>query len=210
MRAGTGLYLPAAVSSIPGTLRSLPAGAWVFVYIPQAGYVGVGITTGEACMFDDAVPAVDGQQQWLAELPLTGGYHHTAADSEETAEYVVPVDWISTRTREYAIRQKGLFANQNSACKLRNRFTFEGLYQAFGLDEISPANSGYQASSSSAVSILRRSNRSLLRHPHLPRIARLPRVMYLCRRWMQPRQEPLRGSHGLQQTSQAGRPRERG
>jgi hypothetical protein len=88
-------------------------------------------------MFDDAVPAVDGQQQRLAELPLTGGHHHTPADSEETAEYVVPVDWISTRTREHAIRQKGPFANQNSACKLRNRFTLELLYQAFGLDEIS-------------------------------------------------------------------------
>jgi hypothetical protein len=60
-------------------------------------------------MFGDAVLAVDGQQQRLAELPLTCGYHHTAADNEETAEYVVPVDWVSTRTREHAIRQKGLF-----------------------------------------------------------------------------------------------------
>jgi len=80
--------------------------------------------------------------------------------AEETAEYVVPVDWISTRTREQAIRQKGLFANQNSACKLRNRFTLEVLYQAFGLDEISSANPGYQASGSPQFRI-RWSNRSL-------------------------------------------------
>jgi hypothetical protein len=118
------------------TLRSLPVGARVFVYIPQVGYVGAGITTGEACIFDDAELTVDGQQRRMSELPLAGGYHHTAADNEETAEYVVPVDWISTRTRDHAIRQKGLFANQNSACKLRNRFTLEFLYRAFGLDEI--------------------------------------------------------------------------
>lgn len=101
-------------------------------------------------MFDDAVLAVDGQQQRLAGLPLAGGYHHTAADDEETAKYIVPVDWISTRTREHALRQKGLFANQNSACKLRNRFTLEVLYPAFGLGEINSANSEYQTSSSSA------------------------------------------------------------
>jgi hypothetical protein len=67
-----------------------------------------------------------------------GGYHHTEADSDETAEYVVPVDWISTRTREQAIRQKGLFANQNSACKMRNWFTLDVLYSAFGLDDTDP------------------------------------------------------------------------
>src|SRR5689334_19925053 len=56
---------------------------------------------------------------------FVGGYHHTEADNEETAEYIVPVEWIRTRPREQAIRQKGLFANQNSACELRNRSTLE-------------------------------------------------------------------------------------
>jgi hypothetical protein len=120
------------------TLRSLPVGARVFVYIPQTGYVGVGITSGEAARFDDAIVTTDDQQRKLAELPLAGGYHHTEADSDETAEYVVSVDWIGTRTREQAIRQKGLFANQNSACKLRNRFTLDVLYSAFGLDDLDP------------------------------------------------------------------------
>jgi hypothetical protein len=117
------------------TLRSLPVGARVFVYIPQTGYVGVGTTTGEAARFDNALVTTGGQAQKLADLPLAGGYHHTEADNDETAEYVVPVDWISTRTREQAIRQKGLFANQNSACKLRNGFTLDVLYSAFGLDD---------------------------------------------------------------------------
>lgn len=42
--------------------------------------------------------------------------------------------------------RKGLFANPNTACKLRNRFTLEVLCPAFGLDEISADNSGYRAS----------------------------------------------------------------
>jgi hypothetical protein len=117
------------------TLRGLPVGAQIFAYIPQTGYVGVGTTTGDATRFDDAVVTFDGQERRLAELPLAGGYHHTTADTEETAEYVVPVDWIKTTTREQAIRQKGLFSNQNSACKLRNRFTLDVLYPAFGLDD---------------------------------------------------------------------------
>lgn len=28
-----------------------------------------------------------------------------------------------------------MFANQNSACKLRNRFTLDTLYSVFGLDD---------------------------------------------------------------------------
>ena len=59
----------------------------------------------------------------LSGLQLADSYHHTAADDEETAEYVVPVAWISTRPREQAIRKKCLFANQNSACKLRNQLS---------------------------------------------------------------------------------------
>jgi len=47
----------------------------------------------------------------------------------------VPVEWIITRPRELAIQKKGLFANQNSACKLRNRFTLNTLYTEFGLED---------------------------------------------------------------------------
>ena len=124
------------------TLRALPVGARVFVYIPQVGYVGAGTVTGEAARFDDALVTVGGQQQKLSGLQLAGTYRHTAADDEETAEYVVPVTWISTRQREHAIRKKGLFANQNSACKLRNRFTLDILYPEFGVDDSSPPDSG--------------------------------------------------------------------
>jgi TIR domain len=117
------------------TLRSLPVGARIFTYIPQAGYVGVGTTTGGSSQFDDALVAIDGEQQKLSDQPLVGNYHHPPVGGEDTAEYVVPVEWITTRPRELAIHQKGLFANQNSACKLRSRFTLNTLYSEFGLED---------------------------------------------------------------------------
>ena len=117
------------------TLRSLPVGARIFAYIPQAGYVGVGTTTGEACQFDHALVSADGKQLKLSEQQLIGNYHYPPGLNEDTAEYVVPVEWIKTKPRELVVHKKGLFANQNSACKLRNRFTLNTLYTEFGLDD---------------------------------------------------------------------------
>jgi hypothetical protein len=105
----------------------------VFVCIPKVGYVGVGTVTGTAQRFDDAVVAVDGVRRRLAELEIRGRYRH-GDDDDQTAEYVVPVAWIKAVPREHAVWQRGMFANQNSACKLRNRFTIDALAMAFGLD----------------------------------------------------------------------------
>jgi hypothetical protein len=115
------------------TLRALPVGARVFTCIPKQGYVGVGVVAGQAQRFDDAVLTVDGTEQKLADLELKGSYHHTAADDDETAEYVVPVKWLETRAREEALWQRGMFANQNAACKLRNKFTIDTVTSEFNL-----------------------------------------------------------------------------
>lgn len=76
------------------------------------------------------------QRRWrrpeMADLPLVGSYGH-ANDAEDNDEYVVPVDWIAAVDRTEAIWEKGFFANQNSACKLRNRFTLDGLTRRFEL-----------------------------------------------------------------------------
>ena len=118
------------------TLRSLPIGARVFVCIPGSGlgYVGVGTVTGEATRFDDAVLTVDGVETKMADLSLAGTYRH-ANDAADNDEYVVPVEWIKVVDRSDAVWEKGFFANQNSACKLRNRFTLEGLSRRFNLGD---------------------------------------------------------------------------
>lgn len=116
------------------TLRGLPIGARVFACIPGggSGYVGVGTVTGEAMPFSDAILVVGGVDTKMSDLHLQGSYTHVNG-VEDNDEWVVPVDWDQTVDRSEAIWEKGFFANQNSACKLRNRFTLDGLAKAFGL-----------------------------------------------------------------------------
>lgn len=115
------------------TLQGLPVGARIFVRIPQTGYVGVGTTTGPARRFENALVEVNGEQVRLADQQLRGTYRHADEVTDDNAEYVVPVEWTKTLPAAQAINEKGLFGNQNSACKLRQQFTLDGLYDAFGL-----------------------------------------------------------------------------
>lgn len=116
------------------SLRALPVGGRVSVYIPKIGYVAVGTVTGPATPYDDAILTVDGESRKMTELDLTAGYRHSGSGPDQ-AEYIVPVDWIKTLDRGSAVREKGLFANQHSACKLRNSFTLRTLAQRFALDQ---------------------------------------------------------------------------
>jgi hypothetical protein len=113
------------------TIRALPEGARVWVNIPQAGYVGVGTVAGPAVRFNDAQVALDGAPVPLAMQSLTGSYTHRDAETADDAEWVVPVQWIRTVPQTDAYWEKGLFANQNSACKLRQEFTLDRLAEHF-------------------------------------------------------------------------------
>lgn len=116
------------------SLQRLPVGARVFTHIPKVGYVGIGTVTAPAVRFSDAVVQVDGVERKLADLPLAGRYvHNPDGDDDETAEYVVPVDWQVTVPAQQAIWKAGLFANENSACKLTRQFTIETVSTALGL-----------------------------------------------------------------------------
>lgn len=119
------------------TLRSLPEGARVWVHIPKAGYVAVGVTLAAAQRFDEAKVSVNGKWVPLAEQHLIGPYQHGSPGepaTDENAEYVVPVRWLASHPKDQAFWERGMFANQNSACKLRQEFTLERLAQYFGLD----------------------------------------------------------------------------
>lgn len=116
------------------TIRSLPIGARVFAHVPTKGYVGVGEVTGEAMAFRDATLTVDGSEVAMRDLPLQTSYHH-GSDAEDELEWIVPVRWFDTRPVNEAVWETGMFANQNSACKLRNRFTLDKLYEAFDLSD---------------------------------------------------------------------------
>jgi len=120
------------------TLRALPAGARVFVHIAKHGYVAVGETLRDAQRFDEAEVMVDGAWVRLADQDLVAPYRHVddARDvTADNAEYVVPVRWFSALARGDAYWEKGMFANQNSACKLRQQFTLDRLATRFHLAE---------------------------------------------------------------------------
>lgn len=120
------------------TLRALPVGARVFVHIPKSGYVAVGTTLREAQRFDLAEVAIDGSWVRLSDQVLHAPYNHVEDSSpitDDNAEYVVPVRWIRANDQDQAYWEKGMFANQNSACKLRQPFTLDRLAEHFGLHE---------------------------------------------------------------------------
>lgn len=117
------------------TLKNLPIGARVFACIPKIGYVGVGTVTGEAQRFDEVTVSVDGIDTLLIDLPLSGNYRHADDQDDAMAEWAVPVAWTHTVPREQGFWKTGMFANQNTAAKLRQQFTIEQVTAAFGLDD---------------------------------------------------------------------------
>lgn len=142
------------------TLKQLDPGKRVFAHIPGRGYVGVGIVTESVRPVTDfqvetavgAVPILDAS----LDAPDMGA----AKDDAERREYVVRVQWLKTRPREDAFWKPGMYANQNSVTRLRQRFTLEELYREFGVndddseagatDGESPAAAAAQAAASSS------------------------------------------------------------
>lgn len=117
------------------TLRGLPVGARIWVNLPSTGYVGVGRVLALAARFEYAQVKVGDEWATLSDQALAGEYPHRGDPSDDDAEWVVPVEWLATLPATDAYWEKGLFANQNSACKLRQEFTLERLAKRFGIDD---------------------------------------------------------------------------
>jgi hypothetical protein len=117
------------------TLRRLPVDARVFVHIPGKGYVGVGIIVEEAVLANEfRVSAPDGSQPLLRDVAIRGRRIFEETDPER-AEYAVRVKWLKTVAESDAFWEESFFANQNSACKLRNGSTIERVKQHFGIQD---------------------------------------------------------------------------
>jgi hypothetical protein len=120
-----------------GTLSLLEPGHRVFVYIPQAGYVGVGIVTESVQPVGEFTVDVDGVRKPILEAPLRAPNMTREIGDPDRCEYLVRVDWIKTVSRDEAYWEPGFFANQNTVCRLRQPLTLEKLYERFGIsDEI--------------------------------------------------------------------------
>lgn len=116
------------------TLEQLFPGARVFAMIPKTGYVGVGKVVGPAVPAKEFRVEVNGADLPFLDAPLSGHYLRDETDPN-LQEVVVPVEWIKTVPTNQAFWQTGMFANQNSACRLRNQFTLERLSEFFELTE---------------------------------------------------------------------------
>jgi len=116
------------------TLNLLFPGARVFVNIPQRGYVGVGIVNETSRPIKDFMIQFDDKEIPILEAPLAATAMGERADDLDVCPYLVRVEWIKAVPREKAYWEKGLFAIQHTACRLRNQFTIEKLSQHFGLD----------------------------------------------------------------------------
>lgn len=117
------------------TLAMLFVGARVFVNIPKTGYTGVGIVTQSVVPVSDYRVTVDGTEMPLLAAPLQATRMGVNASNPDLSEYVVGVKWLKAVPRGEAYWEKGLFAIQHTACRLRNKFTIERLCQHFGIDE---------------------------------------------------------------------------
>lgn len=118
-------------------LRHLRPGHRVFAYVSGAGYVGIARVTGEMILARDAQVEVEGHIVPFAELPeVPDGYkeHVLTNDDPESAERVVPVEWLGVRSLDQAVWEKGLFYSRTTACKLRDEHTIATVESAFGLD----------------------------------------------------------------------------
>lgn len=95
----------------------------------------MGTVAGEAQRYDKSTLLVDGAERQLRELDLSGNYRHEGDEDDDNAEWVLPVDWIRAVPQAQAVRKAGLFANPNTATRLRSQFTIENVIAAFGLDD---------------------------------------------------------------------------
>ena len=116
------------------TLQLLSPGDRVWVKVPSAGFVGVGRVTGSvepASTFKVSTP--DGELPIL-QVAKRGSYLRESVNDPERCEYFVPIQWLQTVPLEKAVREIGLFGNQNTVCKPTTpkwRSTVERLKEKF-------------------------------------------------------------------------------
>jgi len=120
------------------TLNLLVPGARVWVNRPGVGYLGVGIVEGHpvpATEFN--VSTSDGSRRYIDMDSVTPAIKAHASDPS-TMEFFVPIRWLAKVTEAKAIREAGLFGNQNSVAKPTAELwphTVDRLRKAFGIPD---------------------------------------------------------------------------
>ena len=113
-------------------LKMLQPGARVWVNVPGKGYVGVGVVTAEAVRYDQFRVHKDGNLIPITEVEIEA----PEAFDEEYGQHFVGVNWIRAVELDAAVRERGLFGNQNTVAQPRVPkwdFTVERLKSLWGI-----------------------------------------------------------------------------
>jgi len=112
-------------------IKKLKVGDKVLAYLKGQGYVGYGEVVSTAVMAKD-FKVIDGS--YLFDNSLLQSNIKMSKDIPELADWTVGIKWIKTVSKENALRKKGIFANQNIVCKLRDKETIEFLKEPFSIE----------------------------------------------------------------------------
>ena len=115
-------------------MSNLFEGARVWAAIPGTGYVGVGEVAAPAVAINDFTVELDGKAVPILAAPLQADRMAEDAENPEQTEYLARIRWLDARSRDHAIWEKGMFANQNVVAKLRQPFTLQRLTEVFKAD----------------------------------------------------------------------------
>ncbi len=99
------------------TLQLLNPGDRVWVKVPGTGFVGVGRVIGCAQPASTFKVTTSIGETLVLEVAKRGNYHSEYLTDLERCEYFVPIKWLQTVLLEKAVREIGLFGNQNTVCK---------------------------------------------------------------------------------------------
>lgn len=116
------------------TLQLLNQGDRVWVKVPGRGFVGVARVTGPAQQATDFRVATPEGEVPILDVAKGAHYHIQFVDDPERSEWFVPVRWLQSVPLERAVREVGMFGNQNTVCKPTTpkwRSTVERLKERF-------------------------------------------------------------------------------
>lgn len=99
------------------TLQLLNPDDRLWVKVPGSGFVGVGRATGRAQPAATFKVSISTGDVPVLEVAKGGHYHREFLNDSERCEYFVPVRWLQALPLERAVKEIGLFGNQNTVCK---------------------------------------------------------------------------------------------
>ncbi|WP_395610380.1 nuclease [Pseudomonas sp. B22129] len=116
------------------TLQLLSPGDRIWANIPPHGYVGVGRVRGKSTPAKEFTVSVNGEERPVLEVAKRANYHAEFVDDAERCDYFVSVEWLDTVPVSQAMRETGMFGNQNTICRPRTqkwRWTIDQLKERF-------------------------------------------------------------------------------